>query len=126
MKHTTSLVNGFYYSKHHNEYKVVVDKYSGNNYRVVAVYEDYMTHLIGKTLTNGHGFRRALKSEQDQFKLFTADTNGNQIDEADDLTDAVRMIQGYEEEDRKDGTFTEGFYEIEDEDHCKVWTERII
>lgn len=121
MKHTTNLMNGFYSSKHHNEYRVIVDKYSGNNYRVVAVYEDYMTHLIGKTLTNGHGFRRALKKEQEQFQLYTADRRGNQIEPAADLLEAIQMIKDYEAEDIVDGTYTEGFYEIEDEDHCRIY-----
>lgn len=121
MKHTTNLINGYYSSKNHNHYRVITDKYSGNNYRVVAVYEEYMTHLIGKTLTSGHGFRRAKKSEQEQFQLYTADRQGNQIEPAADLLEAIQMIKDYEKEDIVDGTFSENFYEIEDQDHCKIY-----
>ena len=67
MKHQEKLVYGFYCNRKGNEYRVVTDKYSGNDYRVVKVYDDSMKHLLGKTLVRNHGFRYALKKEMDQF-----------------------------------------------------------
>lgn len=67
MKHTENIMKGFYFSKHHNTYRVIVDKYSGNDYRVVKVYDDCISHLIGKSLRRGHGFKLALKKELNQF-----------------------------------------------------------
>lgn len=67
MKHIQNLKAGYYQPKK-VIHKVIVDKYSGNNYRVVKVYEEGMQYLIGRTLSRGHGFRLALKKELDQFE----------------------------------------------------------
>lgn len=63
MKHKENLVVGFYASKSGKEYKVVADKYSGNDYRVVEVSDEAVKHIVGKSLQNGHRFRRARKEE---------------------------------------------------------------
>lgn len=68
MRHTPKYIKGFYTSKNGYEYRVITDKYSGNDYRVIKVYDECMNHIIGKRLMRYHGFRKALKNELHRFE----------------------------------------------------------
>lgn len=66
-KHIERIVKGFYVSNSGKLYRVITDKYSGNDYRVVKTYSPEVNHLIGKRLQSRHTFRRAKVTELDQF-----------------------------------------------------------
>lgn len=54
-------------------------------------------------------------------KYFTADREaGNIIDEFNSIEEAKKAILAYEEEDREDGTYSEDFYDVVDEDRRSV------
>ena len=54
-------------------------------------------------------------------KYFMADREaGNIIDEFDSIEEAKKAILAYEEEDRKDGTYSEDFYDVVDIDRRSV------
>ena len=54
-------------------------------------------------------------------KLYTADREtGTFIDPVSTVEEGKALIAKYEEADRADGTYTEGFYDIVDEEHCSV------
>lgn len=61
------------------------------------------------------------------FRVFVQEREaGNQIEELEigslemAVERAKEMIEDFEADDREDGTFMEGFYEIADEDHCRI------
>lgn len=54
MKHTPRYYTGIYMSKNGKEYKVILDKFAGNDYRVVEVCDTSVAHLIGKSLQRHH------------------------------------------------------------------------
>ena len=50
------------------------------------------------------------------MKIYTADREaGNKIEEFSTIEEAKEAIAAYEEEDRKDGTYTPNFYDIVNE-----------
>lgn len=54
-------------------------------------------------------------------KIYTADREtGTFIEEVASIDEAKKLIAEYEAQDKADGTFTEGFYDIVDEDHCSI------
>lgn len=54
-------------------------------------------------------------------KLFVADRlTGNFIEEVKSYQEGLELIAGYEEQDKKEGTYEENFYDIVDEEHCTV------
>lgn len=61
MKHTAKLMYATVSTKKH-EYEVIVDKYSGNRYKVVSGPE----FLLGREYQYGHGLlhRRAIKNTE--------------------------------------------------------------
>jgi DNA-binding transcriptional regulator YiaG len=55
------------------------------------------------------------------MRFFTADkATGAFIEECDTYDEALRLIEEDEAEDKSNGEFTEGFYDIVDEHHCSV------
>lgn len=53
-----------------------------------------------------------------RIKFFTADREtGTIIDWFSSIEEAQKAIEEYEEEDKKDGTYTANFYDIVDESH---------
>lgn len=67
VKRTTKIVYGYYTNRHGNEYRVVTDQYSGGIYRVLDVFDESMSHLVGKNLRIHHRFRRAKMVELPDF-----------------------------------------------------------
>lgn len=54
-------------------------------------------------------------------KMYTADREtGTFIDEVKTVQEGLVLIREYEEADKRDGVFSEGFYDIVDENHCHV------
>lgn len=52
------------------------------------------------------------------MKIYTADKEtGTFIDECKDIHEAKKLIQQYEEEDRKENIYTADFYDIVNEFH---------
>lgn len=50
------------------------------------------------------------------MKIFTADREaGNKIEEFSSIEEAQKTIIAYEEEDKKDGTYTPDFYDVVNE-----------
>ena len=45
---------------------------------------------------------------------------GNKIDSFDTMEEAMETLKAYEEEDRKDGSYTENFYEIIEEPQTRL------
>lgn len=59
----------------------------------------------------------------DFFKteMYTADKEtGTFIEQIDSYEEGLELIRQYEEEDKKEGNYTEGFYDIVDSEHCHV------
>lgn len=55
------------------------------------------------------------------MKMYTADREtGTFIEEIDNVAEGLKLIEEYEEEDKKEGTYTEDFYDIVDENHVSV------
>ena len=55
------------------------------------------------------------------MKFYTADREtGTFIEAFDSYHEAVDAIKRYEESDKEEGTYTEDFYEVEAENHCRV------
>lgn len=55
------------------------------------------------------------------MKMYVADREtGTFIEEVKSVEEGKKVIAEYEENDRKEGTYTENFYGIVDEDHCTV------
>ncbi len=55
------------------------------------------------------------------IKLYVADREtGTLIDEVKSIEEGLKLIEQYEEEDKKEGTYEAGFYEIVNEDHCTI------
>lgn len=56
------------------------------------------------------------------MKLYTSDyETGTFIEECASIEEAKQLILGYEEEDKKDGTYEQGFYAIVDEERNTLW-----
>lgn len=52
------------------------------------------------------------------MKIYTADKEtGTFIDEFKTMTEALNAISEYEQQDRIDGSYSEGFYDVVDEEH---------
>lgn len=55
------------------------------------------------------------------MKMYTADREtGTFIEEIDSIAEGLKLIEEYEEEDKKEGTYTEDFYDIVYENHVSV------
>lgn len=55
------------------------------------------------------------------MKFNTADREtGTIIETFKTREEAVEAIRGYEEDDKKEGTYSPGFYDIVDDDHCSI------
>lgn len=55
------------------------------------------------------------------MKMYVADKEtGTFIEEVKSVEEGKKVVAEYEENDRKEGTYTENFYDIVDEDHCTV------
>lgn len=55
------------------------------------------------------------------MKFYTADREtGTFIEEFDTYQEAVNEIKKYEQEDKQNGEYEEGFYSIVDENHCTI------
>lgn len=55
------------------------------------------------------------------MKMYTADREtGTFIEEVKTLKEGRDLIALYEEEDKREGTYTEDFYDIVDENHVSV------
>lgn len=62
-----------------------------------------------------------LETGMQKHRMFVAaKENGDFIEEVKSLEEGKRLIAEYEKADKKDGTYTEGFYDIVDEDHCTL------
>lgn len=56
-------------------------------------------------------------------KLYVADHKaGNIIEEVKSIEEGIKLIREYEEEDKKEGTYEEGFYDVEEVDHTGYHT----
>ena len=54
-------------------------------------------------------------------KLYIADKEtGTFIEEVKTIEEGKKLIEHYEETDKVDGTYTENFYDLVDEEHCSV------
>ena len=54
-------------------------------------------------------------------KLYVADREtGTFIEEVKTIEEGKNLITQYEDIDKTEGTYTENFYEIVDENHCSV------
>ena len=57
-------------------------------------------------------------------KLFTADREtGTIIDEVKSVNEGLKLIREYEAEDKAEGNYEPGFYEIVDEDHHTICSD---
>jgi len=57
-------------------------------------------------------------------KLFTADREtGTIIDEVKSVNEGLKLIKEYEKEDKAEGNYEPGFYEIVDEDHGTIYSD---
>lgn len=55
------------------------------------------------------------------MKIYVADKEtGTFIEECASIEEARELIARYEAEDEAEGTYTEGFYDIVDEEHCTL------
>ena len=55
------------------------------------------------------------------MKLYTADREtGTFIEEIESIAEGLALIAEYEAQDKKDGTYTEDFYDIVNESHESV------
>lgn len=55
------------------------------------------------------------------MKYWTADKGtGNYIEAFDTIKDALKAIEIYEDEDRRNGDYTDDFYDVVDDNHCSV------
>ena len=55
------------------------------------------------------------------MKLYVSDKEtGTFIEEVKTIEEGKKLIEQYEETDKTDGTYTESFYDIVDEEHCSV------
>lgn len=55
------------------------------------------------------------------MKMYTADRETwTFIEEIDSIAEGLKLIEEYEEEDKKEGIYTEDFYDIVDENHVSV------
>lgn len=58
-------------------------------------------------------------------KLYVVDHEaGNIIEEVKSIDEGIALIREYEEEDKKEGIYSEGFYDIDEVDngyHTTVW-----
>lgn len=53
--------------------------------------------------------------------IYTANKEtGMLIERCESMGEAEALIKKYESEDKADGTYTEGFYDIVDEEHCSL------
>lgn len=78
----------------------------------------YSTELVQAIYNAGYGF----SCEVSEYRYCTRDAEaGNIIDFFSNLKDAQKAIEQYEEEDKSNGDFTPGFYEIYNQD-----TEEIV
>lgn len=66
MKHTQHLMKATVDTKHHS-YEVIVDKYSGNRYKVIAG----ESFLIGREYQYGHGLRNRRKLSQEETARYS-------------------------------------------------------
>ena len=58
-------------------------------------------------------------------KIYTADREtGTFIDEFETVADAKAAIEEYEETDRENDAYEPGFYDIVDENHCSLISDR--
>ena len=56
-----------------------------------------------------------------ELKVYVANKEtGAIIEECDTIEEAKSVIRQYEADDREDGTYTEGYYDIVDADHCSI------
>lgn len=54
-------------------------------------------------------------------KMYTADREtGTFIDEVFSIEEGKKRIADYEKKDKEDGTYTEDFYDIVDDEHCSI------
>lgn len=67
-------------------------------------------------------FIEKIKNMEDKImKLYVSDKEtGTFIEEVKTIEDGKKLISQYEETDKADGTYTENFYDIVDEEHCSV------
>lgn len=49
---------------------------------------------------------------------------GDFIDKFDTIEEAKEAIKQYEEQDKEEGTFSDDFYDIVDENHCSIMDKR--
>lgn len=62
-----------------------------------------------------------IRKETKRMRLYTADREaGNFIEEVKNIEEGMAKIAEYEESDKKNGTYTPNFYEVEDENHYRV------
>lgn len=58
------------------------------------------------------------EKEEEEMKIYTADREtGTFIEECASIDEALAKIEEYEEADKKEGTYEEGFYDVVNEDH---------
>lgn len=61
---------------------------------------------------------RAVKEDY-KMKLFTADREtGTFIEPVESIEEGIALIAKYEEADKSEGTFEDGFYDVVDINHC--------
>lgn len=77
----------------------------------------YSTELVQAIYNAGYGF----SCEVSEYRYCTRDAEaGNIIDFFATLEDAQKAIEQYEEEDKSNGDFTPGFYEIYNQDTDEI------
>lgn len=71
---------------------------------------------------DGHGHPCSLDGWYDQLFVAVRET-GEKIEEVSDAEEGIKLIMEYEEDDKKDGTYTENFYDLVDQDGMSFRTD---
>ena len=74
----------------------------------------------GRTLSNY--ICELIRKDVEMMKLYTADTQtGTFIEEVKSIEEGKKLIEQYEVDDKAEGTYEEGFYNIVNENHETIW-----
>ena len=76
----------------------------------------------GRTLSNY--ICELIKQDIGSIKIYVASTEtGDFIEEVDTLEEGKALIEEFEQGDKEEGVYTEGFYNIVNESHGTVWSK---